>query len=208
MSARYYDYQGAFRCLQEDAGDVAFIKHSTIPDFAAGGKSAEAWAKDSPAEFRLICPGGGCRPLEDFQMCYTAKVSSSCLCLSCGFLRFFSIMSSHVFAYNCPSCTVYVAYQVPAHAVVAPESFLPTGENAALGKAIQDALVGASLSDGFLESTVQLNGQKNFIFKSGTVGLDAVTTSFEETLGPQTVLEYRSKYSIIASSVEDLSPDF
>lgn len=32
----YAGYEGAFRCLLE-AGDVAFVKHSTVPDMLSGG---------------------------------------------------------------------------------------------------------------------------------------------------------------------------
>lgn len=91
--------------------------------------------------------------------------------------------------------------------MIGPPSFLPTGKDAVLGKSIQDAIVAAAEVEGFLASAVQLNGQKNFIFKSGTVGLDAVTTPFEEAVGPQTVEEFKSK-SIIPTMSNPYSHSF
>ncbi|KAM8839808.1 transferrin-a isoform 1-T1 [Synchiropus picturatus] len=70
---RYYGYAGAFRCLAEGAGDVAFVKHSTVQDVTGSGRPN--WAGNLRAEdFELICPGKGPVPITDFASCYLANV--------------------------------------------------------------------------------------------------------------------------------------
>uniref|UniRef100_A0A3Q3FW67 Serotransferrin n=1 Tax=Labrus bergylta TaxID=56723 RepID=A0A3Q3FW67_9LABR len=70
---QYYGYAGAFRCLVEGAGDVAFIKHTTVPENSNG--NGPAWASSSRAEdFELICPGKAPVPITEFQSCHLAKV--------------------------------------------------------------------------------------------------------------------------------------
>ncbi|KAJ8034057.1 Melanotransferrin [Holothuria leucospilota] len=39
----YYDYSGAFRCLAEGAGDVAFIKYVIVDDYAGDNKPDLVW---------------------------------------------------------------------------------------------------------------------------------------------------------------------
>lgn len=66
----YHDYAGAFRCLTEGAGSVAFVKHSTMMDFAKGGKSEQSWSTKTVDEYMLICPdGSGCKPVSDYKKC-------------------------------------------------------------------------------------------------------------------------------------------
>uniref|UniRef100_A0A8C6M1N5 Serotransferrin n=2 Tax=Nothobranchius furzeri TaxID=105023 RepID=A0A8C6M1N5_NOTFU len=59
---QYYGYTGALRCLAEDAGDVAFVKHTTVLE------SSDA---DS---YRLICPGKDPVPVSEYQTCHLASV--------------------------------------------------------------------------------------------------------------------------------------
>ncbi|KAJ8271157.1 hypothetical protein GJAV_G00123390 [Gymnothorax javanicus] len=58
----YYDYSGAFKCL-EDGGDdyVAFVKHTTVP----------ASEKD---KYELLCKDGSRRSVDDYATCHLAKV--------------------------------------------------------------------------------------------------------------------------------------
>mmetsp|Transcript_5253 Transcript_5253/g.19250 ORF Transcript_5253/g.19250 Transcript_5253/m.19250 type:complete len:332 (+) Transcript_5253:687-1682(+) len=75
----YSNYQGAFRCLVEDAGDVAFIKHTTVESYIN-----EEWASDvSVDDFVLLCPsdsaytantGSQCAPIAEYEQCYVEKV--------------------------------------------------------------------------------------------------------------------------------------
>ena len=82
---QYYDYSGAFRCLVEGQGDVAFVKHSTVLDYALDGAEDEvnrAWSDKEMDEFRLICPGGGCAEVGEFEECYLALAPGHALVTS------------------------------------------------------------------------------------------------------------------------------
>ncbi|XP_026802007.2 serotransferrin-2 isoform X2 [Pangasianodon hypophthalmus] len=69
---RYYGYAGAFRCLAEGAGDVAFVKHSTVAENTDG--NGPAWAKAfKSSDFKLICPGGSAE-ITEYKKCHLAKV--------------------------------------------------------------------------------------------------------------------------------------
>lgn len=57
-SEDYYGHTGAFRCLVEGGGDVAFVKHTTVTE-NTGGKKREWWARDNlNDDFELLCPDG------------------------------------------------------------------------------------------------------------------------------------------------------
>lgn len=70
---QYYGYAGAFRCLVEGAGDVAFIKHTTVSENSDG--NGPTWASNlNSAEYEVICPGKGPVPITDYASCHLAKV--------------------------------------------------------------------------------------------------------------------------------------
>ncbi|XP_038819986.1 transferrin-a [Salvelinus namaycush] len=70
---QYYGYTGAFRCLVEDAGDVAFIKHTIVPESTDG--NGPVWAKDlKSSDFELLCQDGTTQSVTMFQKCHLAKV--------------------------------------------------------------------------------------------------------------------------------------
>ncbi|XP_040911895.1 serotransferrin-like [Toxotes jaculatrix] len=70
---KYYGYAGAFRCLVEGAGDVAFIKHTTVLENSDG--NSPSWAPGlQSADYELICPGGGSVPVSEYSRCHLAKV--------------------------------------------------------------------------------------------------------------------------------------
>ncbi|TST47712.1 Serotransferrin-2 [Bagarius yarrelli] len=69
---RYYGYAGAFRCLAEGAGDVAFVKHTTVAENTDG--NGPAWAKAfKSSDFQLICPGGSA-DISEYEKCHLAVV--------------------------------------------------------------------------------------------------------------------------------------
>uniref|UniRef100_A0A8C5ALH1 Serotransferrin n=1 Tax=Gadus morhua TaxID=8049 RepID=A0A8C5ALH1_GADMO len=73
---KYYGYAGAFRCLVEDAGDVAFIKHTIVSENSDGNGPAWAEALNS-SDYQLICPGDvGRAEISDFASCNLAAVPS------------------------------------------------------------------------------------------------------------------------------------
>ncbi|XP_069474718.1 melanotransferrin [Ambystoma mexicanum] len=71
---RYYDYSGAFRCLSEGAGDVAFVKHSTVAENTDGRNPAQ-WASNLlSGNFSLLCQNGSLGEVTDWKKCHLAKV--------------------------------------------------------------------------------------------------------------------------------------
>ncbi|XP_041120278.1 melanotransferrin-like [Polyodon spathula] len=71
---RYADYSGAFRCLAEGAGDVAFVKHTTVADNTNGANPA-VWAKDLKLnDFQLLCRDGSRAEINSYAGCNLAKV--------------------------------------------------------------------------------------------------------------------------------------
>ncbi|KAM7064483.1 lactotransferrin [Molossus nigricans] len=73
---RYHGYAGAFRCLAEDAGDVAFVKDSTVLD-NTNGKGTEAWADGLRLEdFELLCLDGTRKSVAEAETCHLARAPS------------------------------------------------------------------------------------------------------------------------------------
>ncbi|XP_070700588.1 transferrin-a [Pempheris klunzingeri] len=71
---KYYGYAGAFRCLVDGSGDVAFVKHTTVPENSDG--VGTTWASSlKSADYELICPGRPTPvPISDYASCHLALV--------------------------------------------------------------------------------------------------------------------------------------
>ncbi|XP_061157726.1 otolith matrix protein 1 [Syngnathus typhle] len=71
---RHYGEAGALRCVAENLGDVAFVKHNTVFD-NLDGKNQDSWALDVEAEdLKLLCPDGTEADLDDYRHCHLAAV--------------------------------------------------------------------------------------------------------------------------------------
>ena len=72
-SEPYSGYQGAFRCLVEDSGDVAFIRQTTVDTYS--GENTPAWATEeiNRDDFSILCKEGGCADIDDFETCNWAQ---------------------------------------------------------------------------------------------------------------------------------------
>ncbi|KAG8510344.1 Serotransferrin, partial [Galemys pyrenaicus] len=60
----YFGYSGAFKCLADGVGDVAFVKHTTVLD------------KPDKDQYELLCRDNTRKSVEDYKECYLAQVPS------------------------------------------------------------------------------------------------------------------------------------
>ncbi|CAO2633806.1 Tf, partial [Lemmus lemmus] len=64
----YYGYAGAFKCLKDGGGDVAFVKHTTIFEVLP--------QKSDRDQYELLCLDNTRKPVDQFEECYLARVPS------------------------------------------------------------------------------------------------------------------------------------
>ncbi|NXL11768.1 TRFE protein, partial [Mesembrinibis cayennensis] len=63
-TAPYSGYSGAFQCLKDGKGDVAFVKHTTVQENAPGKTD----------EYELLCLDGSRQPVDNYKACHWARV--------------------------------------------------------------------------------------------------------------------------------------
>ncbi|XP_046819828.1 melanotransferrin isoform X1 [Vespa crabro] len=84
-SEDYFGHTGAFRCLVEGGGDVAFVKHTTVAE-NTDGKRREFWARNTfTKDFELLCPDGTRRPSTDYEHCNLGKVAANAIVTRGGY---------------------------------------------------------------------------------------------------------------------------
>ncbi|KAK2538688.1 Tf [Columba livia] len=60
----YSGYSGAFHCLKDGKGDIAFVKHTTVQENAPEEKD----------EYELLCLDGTRQPVDNYKSCHWARV--------------------------------------------------------------------------------------------------------------------------------------
>ncbi|XP_027935249.1 lactotransferrin-like [Vigna unguiculata] len=63
---KYSGHSGAFRCLVEELGDIAFVKSDTVLLYSMEGPHNQLWSTKSVRDFMYLCPQGGCREINGY----------------------------------------------------------------------------------------------------------------------------------------------
>ncbi|XP_018017219.1 melanotransferrin-like, partial [Hyalella azteca] len=81
----YFGFTGAFQCLVEGGGDVAFLKHTTVPE-NTDGKRRDWWARNQlTADYQLLCRDGTRRPVTEYLDCNLGKVRANAVVTRGGY---------------------------------------------------------------------------------------------------------------------------
>ncbi|KAL6082050.1 hypothetical protein STEG23_003104, partial [Scotinomys teguina] len=64
----YFGYTGAFKCLKDGGGDVAFVKHTTIFEVLPN--------KADRDQYELLCPDNTRKPVDQYEQCNLARIPS------------------------------------------------------------------------------------------------------------------------------------
>lgn len=81
-SEPFYGHTGAFRCLVEGGGQIAFVKHTTVFENTAG-RNSMWWARNiMPGDFELVCRDGSRQPQDKYVQCNLGKVASNAIVTS------------------------------------------------------------------------------------------------------------------------------
>ncbi|KAL1782078.1 serotransferrin [Sigmodon hispidus] len=64
----YFGYAGAFKCLKDGGGDVAFVKHTTIFEVLP--------EKADRDQYELLCLDNTRKPVDQYEQCYLARIPS------------------------------------------------------------------------------------------------------------------------------------
>ncbi|XP_042476059.1 serotransferrin-like [Macadamia integrifolia] len=62
----YSGDSGAFRCLVEELGDIAFVRGDTALLYSMEGPQKQTWSTKSIRDFMYLCPQGGCREINGY----------------------------------------------------------------------------------------------------------------------------------------------
>ncbi|KAK7109961.1 melanotransferrin-like [Littorina saxatilis] len=81
---QYYGASGAFRCLVEKGGDVAFVRHLTVRD-NTDGRNHAIWARNRRSDdYELMCKDGRRLNIDHFDVCHLGEVPSNAIVTSGG----------------------------------------------------------------------------------------------------------------------------
>ncbi|CAJ0926389.1 unnamed protein product [Ranitomeya imitator] len=70
----YYGPDGAFRCLRDNKGDVAFVPHTTLPDGFTAWDMTVRRAAQLSKNFQLLCPDNSRKSIDQYQQCNMARI--------------------------------------------------------------------------------------------------------------------------------------
>ncbi|XP_059519886.1 inhibitor of carbonic anhydrase-like isoform X1 [Myotis daubentonii] len=64
----YFGYSGAFKCLQDGAGDVGFVRHMTVSENLARQADGD--------QYELLCRDNTRKPIDQYEECHLASIPS------------------------------------------------------------------------------------------------------------------------------------